>query len=80
MLVLCSCSYGTYNDKHPFQSGFDGGVSPSFWTQKVRATIYGLYYMSPYGPVGIGYVNWERNVDQQTKLPQLVPPNLATIP
>ena len=80
MLVLSSCAYGNYSEKYPFQSGFDGGVSPSFWTQKVRATIWGIYYISPYGPTGLGYVNYERNVDTPTKQPVMPGIPAVTVP
>jgi len=38
----------------------------SFWDQKVRVTGVGITLISPWGPVTLGYVNWERNTDEQT--------------
>lgn len=62
-LLFSSCSYGTHSDRLPFQSGFDGGVSPSFWTQKVLITGWGFTMATPYGPFNIGYLQWQRNID-----------------
>jgi hypothetical protein len=64
ILSVWGCTYGSYSERYPFQSGFDGGVSPSFWTQKVLITGWGFTMATPYGPFNIGYLQWQRNIDQ----------------
>src|SRR5678809_55876 len=64
LLLSGGCTYGSYSERYPFQSGFDGGVSPSFWTQKVLITGWGFTMATPYGPFNIGYLQWQRNIDQ----------------
>ena len=41
------------------------------WDQHVSVTAWGIYYISPYGPVGLGYVEWARNIEPRTQLPAL---------
>ena len=45
-----------------------------FWDQQVSATAWGIYYFSPYGPVGIGYLEWARNLPPRTELPTIKNP------
>lgn len=64
LFFLCGCS-----------AGFEPGQYRDFWDQRVQVTAWGIYYISPYGPVGLGYVNWTRNVE-----PNPAPPPIVTVP
>jgi hypothetical protein len=35
-----------------------------FWDQKVTFGGWGFSMITPYGPFNIGYLSWQRNVDQ----------------
>lgn len=50
-----------------------------FWDQHVMATGWGIGWITPYGPLYVGYFNWERNIAQP--IPP-TPPGLpaATLP
>lgn len=54
-------------------AGMEPGQYPNFWTQHVQFTAWGIYYLSPYGPVGLGYANWTRNVEPKPAPPPGVP-------
>ena len=46
-------------------------ATKGFWDQKVRLTGFGITLISPWGPMTFGYVNWERNTEEQTS-PEIV--------
>ena len=69
------------------------GFTPSadeatFWTQKVTVSAWGFSMVTPYGPFNLGYLSWQRNVDNPqnlngpdaSKLPIPLPGLKATIP
>ena len=62
LLMLCSCA------------GFTPGQYADFWDQRVSVTAWGIYYVSPYGPVGVGYAEWARNQLPRTELPKITNP------
>ncbi len=35
----------------------------SFWNECVKANAWGFTMGTPYGPINVGYLTWERNVD-----------------
>ena len=62
--ILSSCSFMAPTIYKKDSSG--NAPARSFWDQKVRVTGVGITLISPWGPMTLGYVNWERNTDQQT--------------
>jgi len=50
MLLLTGCA------------GMEPGQYSNFWTQCVKTQAYGITYYSTYGPVNLGYITWERNL------------------
>jgi len=48
-----------------------------FWDQHVLTTIWGFGWVTPYGPINIGYMTWERNIENP--IPP-VPPSLPIVP
>lgn len=43
-----------------------------FWQQHVQVTTWGLYYIGPYGPIGLGYLQWSRNQEPNPAQPPIV--------
>ena len=35
----------------------------NYWTQKILTTAIGLFWFTAYGPIGLGYLQWQRNID-----------------
>jgi divalent metal cation (Fe/Co/Zn/Cd) transporter len=50
----------------------DQAATKSFWDQSVRFTGWGVSMLTAYGPVNLGYANWERNEAEQTKNAALI--------
>lgn len=45
--------------------------------QCIKADLWGIYYLSPYGPVGLGRGLWERNVACDKDIKQTPMPDLS---
>lgn len=43
-------------------AGLTPGKDPNFWTQCVKADGWGINAISPWGPINVGRITWERNV------------------
>jgi hypothetical protein len=43
-------------------AGMEPSPYPNFWTQCVKADAWGVSMISPYGPINMGRITWERNV------------------
>lgn len=63
-MVLNSCA-GMTPDKD----------AKTFWNQKVTVEAYGFSMVTPYGPFNLGYMSWQRNVDEPQK-----PSGKVTVP
>ena len=57
-------------------AGFTPGPYPNFWSECVKLNGWGVSWISPYGPLNVGYVTWERNVE----CPKDISQNLIAIP
>jgi len=44
--------------------GSEPGPYPNLWTQKVAVSGWGFTMATAYGPFNIGYLSWQRNLDQ----------------
>ena len=38
-----------------------------FWDQQVGVTAWGFTMATPYGPFNIGYLQWQRNLEENLK-------------
>jgi len=46
-----------------------GKSGKGFWDQHVSATAWGVSMMTMYGPINIGYIQWNRNVQPEPASP-----------
>jgi len=46
-----------------------GKSGKGFWDQHVSATAWGVSMMTMYGPITIGYIQWNRNVQPEPASP-----------
>ena len=55
-------------------TGARPGPHANFWTQCVKTYAVGLTYVSPYGPMNFGALQWERNTACDKDLKRLPMP------
>jgi len=47
--------------------GCAGATGKSFWDQEVIMTAWGITWATPYGPLNLGYISWQRNPEVPMK-------------
>jgi hypothetical protein len=46
------------------EKGLEATENIGFWDQKVIVTAWGFTMITAYGPFNIGYLQWQRNIEQ----------------